>query len=46
MGIAREYDVPCVTGVPDANALIETGMRLAVDGYFGIVRVEGEATEK
>ena len=35
--IAREYGLPCVTGVPDATALIATGDRLTVDGYLGIV---------
>ena len=38
--IAREYGIPCVTGVPDAAELIRTGMRVTVDGYLGIVRVE------
>jgi pyruvate,water dikinase len=37
--IAREYGLPCVTGVPDATALIATGDRLTVDGYLGIVTV-------
>ncbi len=37
--IAREYGIPCVTGVPDAAHLIRTGMRLTVDGYLGLVRV-------
>jgi pyruvate,water dikinase len=37
--IAREYGIPCVTGVPDANRLIRSGMRLTVDGYLGLVRV-------
>lgn len=35
--IAREYGLPCVTGVPEATALIGTGDRLTVDGYLGIV---------
>jgi pyruvate,water dikinase len=37
--IAREYGLPCVTGVPDATALIRTGDKIAVDGYLGIVTV-------
>ena len=37
--IAREYGLPCVTGVPQATERIETGMRLTVDGYLGIVTV-------
>ena len=35
--IAREYGLPCVTGVPSATELITTGDRLTVDGYLGIV---------
>ena len=35
--IAREYGLPCVTGVPKAASLIQTGDQLTVDGYLGIV---------
>ncbi|UCE51895.1 MAG: hypothetical protein JSV31_21935 [Desulfobacterales bacterium] len=35
--IAREYGLPCVTGIPDATAVIETGDIITVDGYLGIV---------
>jgi pyruvate,water dikinase len=35
--IAREYSLPCVTGVPDAVSLIKTGDTVSVDGYLGIV---------
>lgn len=35
--IAREYSLPCVTGVPDATDLIQTGNQITVDGYLGIV---------
>ena len=35
--IAREYGLPCVTGVPDATSLIHTGDEVTVDGYLGIV---------
>jgi phosphohistidine swiveling domain-containing protein len=35
--IAREYGLPCVTGVPDAASLICTGDSITVDGYLGIV---------
>lgn len=37
--IAREYGLPCVTGVPDAVSLIRTGDPLTVDGYLGIVTI-------
>ncbi len=35
--IAREYGIPCVTGIPDAVHRIRTGDILSVDGYLGIV---------
>ncbi|MGD2147980.1 MAG: PEP/pyruvate-binding domain-containing protein [Anaerolineae bacterium] len=38
--IAREYGLPCVTGVPDAVALISSGDRITVDGYLGIVTLD------
>jgi pyruvate,water dikinase len=37
--IAREYGIPCVTGIPDAASLIRTGDMVTVDGYLGIVIV-------
>jgi pyruvate,water dikinase len=37
--IAREYGLPCVTGVTDAISLIRTGDQLTVDGFLGIVTV-------
>lgn len=37
--IAREYGLPCVTGVPDATGRIRSGDTLTVDGYLGIVVV-------
>jgi phosphoenolpyruvate synthase/pyruvate phosphate dikinase len=35
--IAREYGLPCVTGVPEATTQIRTGDRVTVDGFLGIV---------
>lgn len=35
--IAREYGLPCVTGVPDAVRFIQSGDEITVDGYLGIV---------
>jgi pyruvate,water dikinase len=35
--IAREYGLPCVTGVPEATKRIRTGDRLTVDGHLGLV---------
>ena len=43
--IAREYGLPCVTGVPDAVSLIRTGDDLTVDGYLGIVIIS-KATDQ
>jgi pyruvate,water dikinase len=40
--VAREYGLPCVTGVADASALIHTGDRLTVDGYLGIITIGDE----
>ncbi|MFZ1957100.1 MAG: PEP-utilizing enzyme, partial [Desulfobacterales bacterium] len=37
--IAREYGLPCVTGIPDATTLVQTGEEVTVDGYLGIVTV-------
>ncbi len=37
--IAREYGLPCVTGVPDVTRLIHTGDEVTVDGYLGIVTI-------
>lgn len=37
--VAREYGLPCVTGVADASSLIHTGDRLTVDGYLGIITI-------
>ncbi|WP_319371651.1 PEP/pyruvate-binding domain-containing protein [uncultured Ilyobacter sp.] len=38
--IAREYGIPCVTGVDNATEVIETGLSLVVDGYTGTVTVK------
>ncbi|MBW2491629.1 MAG: hypothetical protein JRE65_10830 [Deltaproteobacteria bacterium] len=37
--IAREYGLPCVTGIPHATSLIHTGDDVTVDGYLGIVTI-------
>lgn len=38
--IAREYGLPCITGVPNAVDLIENGQEITVDGYLGIVTLK------
>ena len=40
--IAREYGIPCVTGIPEATSLIKTGFDLTVDGFTGIVTIHTE----
>lgn len=37
--IAREYGLPCVTGIQDATLFIKTGDTVTVDGYLGIVTI-------
>ncbi|MDD5727050.1 MAG: PEP/pyruvate-binding domain-containing protein [Victivallales bacterium] len=37
--IAREYSLPCVTGVPEATRKIQTGDLIAVDGWLGIITI-------
>ena len=37
--IAREYGIPCVTGVSEATNIIKTGDKIWVDGYLGIVSI-------
>ena len=37
--VAREYGIPCVTGVPDAATLLRTGDEVTIDGYMGLVIV-------
>lgn len=44
--IAREYGIPCVTGIPDAIEIIETGDEVTVDGYLGIVVIEINKTSQ
>jgi pyruvate,water dikinase len=40
--IAREYGLPCVTGVPQATELVKTGDTISVDGYLGIVTIHAD----
>jgi pyruvate,water dikinase len=37
--IAREYGIPCITGIADATELINSGDTLNVDGYLGIATI-------
>jgi phosphoenolpyruvate synthase/pyruvate phosphate dikinase len=38
--IAREYKIPCITGVEDAMVFIKTGDYLHIDGDLGIITIE------
>ncbi len=38
--IAREYGLPCVTGIPEACERIRTGDPICVDGFLGIVTIQ------
>ena len=37
--IAREYGIPCVTGISEATSHIHTGDQVTVDGYLGIATI-------
>ncbi len=37
--IAREYGIPCVTGIPEATRIVANGDEVTVDGYLGIVTI-------
>lgn len=43
--IAREYELPCVTGAARSTQLIHTGDQVTVDGYLGIVTCDTGALE-
>lgn len=38
--IAREYGIPCITGIEGATSLISTGDLLVVDGFMGTVSLQ------
>jgi phosphohistidine swiveling domain-containing protein len=42
--IAREYGIPCVSGLEDAIKILTDGQMVEVDGSNGIVRILSEAT--
>lgn len=44
--IAREYGIPCVTGIPDVTSRIQTGDNLMVDGFRGLVIIEETKKQK
>lgn len=40
--IAREYGLPCVTGVPALTELVQDGQQLTVDGWLGLIILEND----
>lgn len=40
--IAREYRIPCVTGIAEATNIIKTGDTVTVDGYLGLITIHRE----
>ncbi len=40
--VAREYGIPCVSGLTGATELLKDGQMVEVDGTNGIVRILGE----
>jgi len=43
--VAREYGIPCVSGLDDATQLLTDGQLVEVDGSHGVVRILAEAPE-
>lgn len=43
--IAREYSIPCVTGIAEALENIQTGDLLTVDGHLGIVTIHRQTLD-
>ena len=37
--IAREYGIPCISGIDDATILIKDGDLLEIDGSLGTVKI-------
>ncbi len=44
--IAREYGLPCVTGVPEIMRFVASGDAITVDGYLGIVILGDKSEER
>jgi pyruvate,water dikinase len=42
--IAREYGIPCVTGVAGATEVLANGDTVTVDGHLGIITVAAPST--
>nr|MBP8242122.1 hypothetical protein [Thermoflexales bacterium] len=41
--VAREYGIPCVSGVDDATRRLTDGQLVEVDGSNGVVRILEQA---
>jgi len=44
--IAREYGIPCVSGIEQATAMIRDGQLIEVDGTNGIIKILSEEEKK
>ena len=44
--VAREYGIPCVSGVDDATSRLQDGQLVEVDGSNGVVRILEQAREE
>lgn len=42
--IAREYGIPCVTGIPDVTNAVRTGDTVTVDGHLGLLVIMERGT--
>ena len=40
--VAREYGIPCVSGLDDATSKLKDGQLVEVDGSYGVVRILSE----
>jgi phosphohistidine swiveling domain-containing protein len=38
--IAREYGIPCITGIPEVTSFLQTGNFITVDGYLGMLIID------
>ncbi len=41
--IAREYGIPCITGIPEATRIVRTGDTVTVDGHLGLLIISQRA---
>ena len=44
--VAREYGIPCVSGLDDATRVFQDGQMVEVDGSNGVVRILGDGSKR